>query len=684
MAVSSTQIVLAIALAIALGFAWYVADRGRVRAALSDRFIYGVPWGTLVTVAIVLAFYLLVQSGARRWSEPLVYPFVSWSYFYPLGVLTSGIAHGSPGHLTSNLTGTIVLAPIAEYAWSHYRPSRRGDPVTDGGREASAPDGSDDAAEPPAPDTAGDAAESPAHDGAGDAAESVTSVAGAEEAAPSDPSGTDAGGDGDRPGNGDRPDGGWLDRPWIRAVVIFPGALLCAAVVTSAFSLGPALGFSGAVFALVGFALVSYPLTTVVAVVVTSALRILYQAFSQPVVTETLDPGGPAPPSWAGIAFQAHLLGFLLGVLAALALLHYRDRRPAIERLFFATLVVGLAQSLWLVTGGGGDSFTLYRGAGVSFVLLLTVVIALAVAGSDRPLPRPLSVLPWAPSRRTIALGWLVLVGLIVALGLVGAVLADVPTLTVATVVVLVGVLVALPAVVPVAPDRWLSGPISRRQSAVVGLAVLTLAVAVVAVPLGLLVVGGDAPGSGGVEVGDYTVTYESNVTVERSFGVGDWDSMESQHGGVLVVSDEREFITPELRSVELAHDGEATVVVGGVGWQETVGVERTGWAVVGNETAYAVDLEHDGETTRSYASDPVRADIRVDGATVEVVPTSQGFDLRVSSDDTVDGEGAIPDVNESTEIGGLTIETEDRDGDVRVVATVDETTVLVAEREEY
>ncbi|QLC34701.1 rhomboid-like intramembrane serine protease [Halarchaeum sp. CBA1220] len=93
---------------------------------LRARFLLGVPWGTLLCVLGVAGFYWLVQGGWTQPYDPLSLPFTSWSYLYPLGVLTAPFAHAGLGHVTGNLLGTLVYAPLAEYAWSHY-PRRRGD-----------------------------------------------------------------------------------------------------------------------------------------------------------------------------------------------------------------------------------------------------------------------------------------------------------------------------------------------------------------------------------------------------------------------------------------------------------------------------------------------------------------------------------------------------------------------------
>lgn len=622
MPVTPIRIVLVLTIVAALGFVWQYGEPDRWRSLVGDRFLYGVPWGTIVTVGIVVAFYLLAQGGLRHWGEPLTYPFITWSYFYSTGWLTAGIAHGSPEHLVANMVGTLAFAPIAEYAWGHYPRSRRN--AVDGGERP----------------------ESDGHDG-------------------------------------------WLTRPWIRAVVAFPAALLAVAYLTAFFSLGPGLGFSGAVFAIAGFALVTYPISTVVAIVVASALQLLYQALTQPVVREAIETGPPAPPGWASIGFQAHLLGFLLGALAGIALLGRRGRRPTVERVFVATLLLGFAQTLWLLVWPAEDDvFVLYRGAGVVLVVLLAMVVSIAVAGSDRPLPRPLSILPRAPTRRQLAVVWLLVISLGFAGGVAGVLLSDQPLFLPLGTLLLFSALLALPALPPVVPDRWLSGPVSRRQTAIVCLAVLTVLAAAPSVPFGLTVVDDDTiPGSGEVEVGDYAVTYERNATLDQRsvVDVGDEDeTAETPQDGVIVVNDDREITTVAVRSDLLEYEGEQSVHVGGFGWRETVHVERTGWEVVGNETAYAVDLEVDDETTRSFSSDPVRARATVDGHAIYVVPTDDAFLLRVTEDGDEVGEAAIPAAGESTTIGDLQFSTADVDGAERVVVETDDTEIQIAEREVY
>ncbi len=661
-----TRLVLAAALLFAFGFAWRIVDRGAWRARLEDRFIAGLPLGTLVTVAIVVGFYLVAQSGLTHPDAPVVYAFVSWSYLYPTGILTAGIAHGGPGHIVSNVTGTLVLAPIAEYVWSHYP----------GGARRGARTG----------DTADDAPRRVVTDGGVRTTETADAARGRR----------------------------LLDRPWIRAVVVFPAALLSIAFLTAAFSLGPGLGFSGALYAIVGFAVVTRPLATVLGVVVSSAVGTVFTAFTNPIVREAFESGPPAPPGWAGVGFQAHLFGFLLGVLLAVALLSARGSRPRIDRVLAGTLLVGIVQSVWLVTGGGGDEFVLYRGAGMAFLFVLAVVVTTAVAGSGRPLidrASPLDRFADAGSdrptedesdrsftgtrygrRNRLATAWLAFVVLSGALGAVASIALDGPiTLSVAGAAILTLVL-SLPALPAVLPRRIHDGPLSRRGGAVVVLLALTVLISLPMAVFGLLVV--DQPsieGSQTVEIRDYTVAYVAEEPAPRStlVDLGEGFTGETTDG-VVVASDAREIWTVAERPAVLAHEGTATVVIGGVGWREEVAVDRVEWNVVGNETAYAVDLEHDGESVRSYVGDAVRSESRLDGHHLAVVPTETGFEVRATAAGGTDDDErsvTVPEPGEETSLGEFRVRTETvgangaGDDDARLVVEGPDASIVIAER---
>ncbi|WP_254864079.1 rhomboid family intramembrane serine protease [Halovivax gelatinilyticus] len=601
MVFSLTRLALAVAFVVGLAFVVSIADTKRWRTRLERRLLYGVPWGTALTVAILVAFFLFVQRGLWNPDDPLTVAFVSWSYFYPTGMATAGIAHGSTAHLASNATATIVFGALAEYAWGHY------------------PDG-------------------------------------------------------------DRDRSSLRSNPWVRALVAVPLVLFAVAFLTAFFSLGPGLGFSGAVYALIGFTVVVTPRLAIGAVVATSALSVLVDAVSNPIVREGIETGAPEPPGWAGVGFHAHLLGFLVGIVLAIALLRRRDRLPRPSAVFAAVALVGLVQSVWLLVWSGGDDvYTLYRGAGVIFLIALSILVTIAVAGSERPIPRPLSVLPWAPSRRALAAAWFGVLTLVTLLFLATAIFVDGAGFVVAVLLVGYGLLV-LPALPPLLPERVASGPIGRRRAAFTGLVAFTVVVALVGVPYGLTLVGDDVPGSGGVDVGDFTVTYEENATIDRTLLAFPESETETTHDGVLVVSDDRELFTVAERAERLEHDRTATVVVGGLGWYESVDVERTGWDVLGNETAYAVDLTHDGETTRSFTSEPATADATIDDHTISIVPTDESFEIRLDANGSTIGAVPVPDAGEDERIESFEFRTQSENNTVKLYATLAGTTVQLAE----
>ncbi|MFB6125312.1 MAG: rhomboid family intramembrane serine protease [Halanaeroarchaeum sp.] len=294
---------------------------------LRSRLVLGVPWGTVTVVVLVVAVYLFVQDGWTHPYDPLHIPFTSWSYFYPVGVLLAPLSHQSLGHITGNLVGTVVLAPVAEYAFAHF-PTERG-------------------------------------------ASAFKS---------------------------------WRSNPYVRAFVVFPLGVLGVALLTSLFAWGPIIGFSGVVFAFGGFALVRYPLATVVALSARDLVGTVYAVLRDPIVTGSATPSF-GPPWWAGIAIQGHLLGFLLGAVLGAAVVSARrsEERPSAARLWLGGLLVTSSLTLWAVWWyRGTDSYVLYRGPGV--VLLLTLSLVLAVAVHARR-----SELGVGVTRRHLALALLVL-----------------------------------------------------------------------------------------------------------------------------------------------------------------------------------------------------------------------------------------------------------------------------------
>lgn len=303
-----------------VGYAAIVAVAGAALAVLTvgegrtafrtvrSRLLFGLPLGSLVVVVIVVGFYLFVQFGSRGLGSPLVLPFVSWSYFYPLGVLTAPFAHAGLGHVTGNIIATLALAPLAEYAFSHF-PTERGESAF----------------------------------------------------------------------------GSWRTNPYVRALVLFPLGVVAVSFLTGIFSWGATIGFSGVVYAFAGFALVRYPLATVLAVTARESISVLWRVFNEPIVFESAGPSY-GPPWWAGIAVQGHLFGFLVGALLAAALVAKRGSRPSAIRIWLGTFLLTTSLSLWAVWWYGQTAeYVLYRALGLLLVVGLAVLFTLVVrAGSSR------------------------------------------------------------------------------------------------------------------------------------------------------------------------------------------------------------------------------------------------------------------------------------------------------------
>jgi membrane associated rhomboid family serine protease len=524
----------------------YLLDRpsGRWSRRLRRRFVLGVPWGTLVSVVLVLAVYLFVQGGLRHWYAPVVLPFRAWSYFYPLGMVTAPFAHSGASHLVGNLVGTVTLAPLAEYAWGHF-PRDRG-------------------------------------------SESFAS---------------------------------WRTNPYVRAFVVFPAVVVVVGLVTSFFSLGPIIGFSGVVFAFAGASLVNYPFTTVVVLAAGRVVRVVYNALQNPTLTAS---GRPAyvSPWWADIAIQGHALGLFAGVLLGLYVVRRRDAadRPSASRLWAGTLLYAVSQSMWAVYWyRGGETYVLYRAVGVVLVVALSLLVVATVVASDRYLARD-------------------------AFG--GA----------------------------FAIRRWQ-----------VGAACLVVAAAAIsgpAVPYNLYAASDDDLPGQELSVRDYEVTYAEDVPngMVAVFDVDAFGETTSVNAsGVVVRSDRRGIWTTAATKGRLAFEGQVPVRLGGVGWRETVFAVRDGWVVADAKTAYRVGLVQNGTTRIVYLSDPVTAGPVVAGRNVSVVPSDEGYLLEVSADNRT-LTGRLPAKNRTRTLGGLTFVREKQN----LYVEHDETRLKIAKKETY
>ena len=465
--------------------------------------------------------------------------------------------------------------------------------------------------------------------------------------------------------------------PWLRALVVFPLAVVAIALVTSLFALGPVIGFSGVVFAFGGFALVHYPIVTVVGILgVQGAVLTVYRALLDPVFVYVAQPSPPSAPSWAGIAIQGHALGFFVGLVLGIALLRRRGHRPDAVRIWIAVLLYGFAKGLWQIYWfGAEDTYLLFRGPGVLLVVVLALVITVAVAGSDR------SVVPPRVERTLTRSGRPASGALDRALDLArGASLKSTSTSPERA--------GRLERITDLASGSRGSSrlPSPGRRRTATALVVVVLAVlAGMAVPFNLFVLEDAASSDTAVEIEDYTIQYAEGVENElvSPVQVGPLaEAVAIESSGVIVASDQRQLWLEAVSANRLAFSGEESVVVGGPGWRETVHVERSGWEPVGNDTVYQVSIGPAGEDGQlAHESPPSRADVRIDDRNVTVTSEDGTFRLEVESTTTGALETTtIPEPGESTTAGGLAFE---RSGDT-IYAVSNGTEVAVASAETY
>ncbi|MDS0258479.1 rhomboid family intramembrane serine protease [Haloarcula sp. S1CR25-12] len=511
-AVPVRQLVVVLAV-LAVGVAARRLVGDRLAAPLRRRLLLGVPWGTLLTAAGVLAIYLFVQRAFWH-ADLLVIPFRTWSYFYPVGMLMGPFTHGSVSHVTGNLMGTLVYGTVVEYVWGHY-PQRRGESSF----------------------------------------------------------------------------GSLRTNPFARILAV-PVVMVVVGVFTGVFALGPIVGFSGVVFALAGFALVTRPYLFLGGLLSSQVLGLVYRAILSPEPTV----GGSiqyVTPPWANIAIQGHAIGLLAGVFLGTILLYVRSERPDPSKVFFATLVFAVVQGLWAVyLPLGGGRYTLFRWLGTALVFLLALLVAAATIYTDR------RALPDFDG------GWPSVAGFALLVALAALCLGSVPI-----------------------------------NSAMLD--------------------DGDLP-EDGVQVRDYVVTYEEDVrnAYFDSMPLPQTAPSNVTESGVVVASADREIWWVAVSRTQLAVNGRATVVLGGLDWREPVAVNRTGWSVSGNDSVYSVALTPAGRQPETvYQSSPSTVDGTLAGRNVTLRPVGSGFEVAVRENGSVVDRGPVPANLSTRRIGGLTFE---------------------------
>lgn len=424
----------------------------------------------------------------------------------------------------------------------------------------------------------------------------------------------------------------WRTNPYVRAFVLFPVAVVVVGLATSLFGLGPVIGFSGVVFAFAGFALVYYPLGTVLALVTGQVIRLAYGAFLTP-ISRVSSREVFSTPWFADIALQGHALGFLLGVLLALWVSERRrDDHPSALRLWTGVLLFSVAQSLWAVYWfRGNGQFILYRAGGLALVTLLATLVTAAVRTDDG----------------RVSAHW----------DAAGAGRAE-----------------------------TLRGSLTRLSRSQVAFLTLLLVTALLAGPgagVNLFTAADDDFGGPTVSVRDYEVTYVENVE-NRMVAVADVEAFGEtttvKTSGVIVQSAERNLWITAVSKSQLAFDGSVPVRLGDVGWRETVVATRDGWEVAGNGSVYRVSLRVGDERTPVFASNPVRAEPVLAGRNVSLAADRSGYALVVGNE-TQRARAPLPVKNESVTIDGIEFTNEGR----KLVARTDDGTVVrVATRETY
>jgi hypothetical protein len=179
---------------------------------------------------------------------------------------------------------------------------------------------------------------------------------------------------------------GWRANPYAR-IGLFVLGVGAVGILGSVIVPGAVIGFSGVVFAFAGFTIVTAPIKTVFAIAGIHAVRLLYNAVTNPVIVDQAREQF-VRPSWANIAVQGHLYGLLVGVLVGVALLRCRNHEPRIYAVFAAALAFAITRSLqsvyWFL---GGETYVLFTAVGAAGVFVLATVVAVAARHDEASLP---------------------------------------------------------------------------------------------------------------------------------------------------------------------------------------------------------------------------------------------------------------------------------------------------------
>jgi hypothetical protein len=285
-------------------------------------------------------------------------------------------------------------------------------------------------------------------------------------------------------------------------------------------------------------------------------------------------------PYWADVAVQGHALGLLLGVLVGLLVARRREEWSGVGRVWGAVLLFATTKSLWAVYW--------YLG-GTEYVLFGGAGLALVFALAG------LVAVSFAPGDRTLV-------------------------------------------------SRI---DLSRREAAAGLLVAGVLAMGLTAIPYNTVSVAPGPEAGTGVEVQDYTVTYAEDVP-DRYIGAVDVpllrDAFVVNTSGVVVTSDRRDAWEVVVPAQRLKVRGRVTVPVGGVGWRETVAVNRTTWSVIDGPETYTVYIDPpDGQRRQVYTAEPAVVPAVINDSRIAIRPADTGYEVAVGRNDTLVGTAPVP-----------------------------------------
>jgi membrane associated rhomboid family serine protease len=296
-------------------------------------------------------------------------------------------------------------------------------------------------------------------------------------------------------------------------------------------------------------------------------------------------------PYWADVAVQGHALGLLLGVLLGLAVARRRDQWPDVGRVWLAFLVYGVAKSLW--------AFYWYLG-GTEYVLFRGVGLAVVA----------------------------------VLAGLVAAAVARRDSVLLSRI------------------------DLSRREAATGLLVAGVVAMGVAAVPYNTVALSGGPETGTGIQVRDYTVTYAEDIP-NRYVGAVEIpflrDAFSVNASGVVVSSERRNAWEVVAPAGTLKVRGRISVPVGGLGWRETVVVNRTTWSVIDGGATYKVYAHRSGQARREvFRADPAVVPAIVNDSRIAIRPSDSGYRLAVARNDTVVDTGPVPPRTRNVTVGDI------------------------------